>query len=137
MTSYFVYGFATLLIQFITDFYSYCMIICLFGIFDGLFLSSLLPMAYETAESKKLVNQALGYYNTLISFTMIAGPSISGVLFEIFKDYYLAYDIAAGLSLFAGMILLVYPKTGIHHLISFFKTKISKSKSVYDVNNLK
>ena len=61
------YAIGTWLLRYITNFYVYCTIVFIYGVFDAIFLCSLLPMAYEVSDgSSSLVNQALGYFNALI-----------------------------------------------------------------------
>ena len=139
IVAYLAYAFTTIFIRTVTlNFYMYCGAVCMFGIFDGLFLCCILPMAYETAESSKLVNQALGYSNTFISFSMFAGPTISGILFEKFNNYNLAYDIAIATSFVAALVLSFYPDFGLYKTISkiiknFF---VQKSKNAVEQSRI-
>ena len=60
-------AYACMVIKIHNEFFVYCAIIFINGVFDALFLCSLLPMAYEVSDgSSSLVNQALGYFNALI-----------------------------------------------------------------------
>lgn len=80
-------------------------------------------MACEAAESSLLANQALGYYNTIVAFSLISGPSLSGILFEIYGDYDAAYWVAAIGSFGATFILLFYPGQLLNKLMKFFCKK--------------
>ncbi len=72
------YAIGTLATYFIGNFYLYCIVILIYGIFDGLYLCSVMKMAYETTGSSKLVNQAIGYFNSMCAITLVIGPITSG-----------------------------------------------------------
>lgn len=78
--------------------------------------------------SSKLVNQALGYMNTLISFSIVFGPTMSGYLFQIQNNYIMAYNISIATLLAAAIIISFYPDTIICKLINFVKWKYYRQK---------
>jgi len=79
-------------------------------------------MAIETAGSNLYANQALGYYHAIISASFVAGPAVSGYLFEIENNYNLAYMLSYVGSFIGTFFLLFYPGVGFARL--FEKLKI-------------
>jgi MFS family permease len=83
-------------------------------------------MAYEVSgSSSKLVNQAIGYLNTCISFSVIFGPTISGYYFQKYNNYEIGYNLTIGTLLVAMFIQLLYPDL---FFIKFLKKKLFKNK---------
>lgn len=78
-------------------------------------------MAIETAGSNLLANQALGYYHAIISVAFVAGPAVSGYLFEIENNYNLAYTLSYAGSFVGTFFLLFYPGIGFSRLFEKFK----------------
>ena len=105
MAAYLAYAIGTYVIEYTTNIYVYCFIICIFSIFDGLYLCSLIPMACETAESSLYANQALGYASTVSAFAMITAPAVSGAMFEYYSNYDVAYLISSACS-FSGFLIV-------------------------------
>ena len=105
MLAYLAYAIGTFAIYYTTNIYVYCFIICIFSVFDGLYLCSLIPMACETAESSLYANQALGYASTVSAISMVTAPAVSGALFEYYSNYDMAYFISSACS-FAGFLVI-------------------------------
>lgn len=82
-------------------------IIGVFGLADGIYFGFLVPIAYEVAESPKLANQAAGYFQTIVALPVIVGPTVSGILFEHFQNYTLAYHIGGSICLVCSLIQVV------------------------------
>lgn len=80
--------------------------IIILGIFDGILLSFIVPIAYSLAGCHKLANQAIGYYHITMSVTAIAGPTVAGKIFEIYKSYDNAFYLGGLTSIIAGALLL-------------------------------
>ena len=116
------YAISVWLLRYTTNFYVYCAIIFIYGVFDVLFLCSLLPMAYEVSDgSSSLVNQALGYFNALISFSIVLGPTLSGYYFEKYNNYIISYNIVVGTLLVSCFIISFYPDLFLFKLFKFLK----------------
>ena len=94
----------------------------------------MLPMALEVSGgSSKLVNQAIGYMNTFISFSVIFGPTISGYYFQKYNSYEIGYNITIGTLLVAMFIQLLYPDLFFMKFLrkKFFKAKINNPVVLY------
>ena len=116
IAAYFVYGLSALLIIHTNNLYIYLFLNVIFGLFDGLFLLSLVPMAREATESSIYANQALGYASTFSTLSIVLAPAVSGALFEVYNDYYYAYTLSYSFSFLAAFIMLFYPGLFFHNL---------------------
>ncbi len=82
-------------------------IIGIFGLADGIYFGFLVPIAYEVAESTKLANQAVGYFQTFVALPVIIGPTLSGLLFEKYQNYTLAYHIGGSICLVCSFVQIL------------------------------
>ena len=125
------------MVRYISNFYVYCVIICIYGIFDALFLCSLIPMASEVANgSSKLMNQAMGYFNTFIALPIVFGPTLSGYYFQKYNNYIVSYNITIGTLCVSAFIFFFYPDLLVRKLFKhlkqkFFARKISEDLSLF------
>ena len=123
------------MIRYISNFYVYCVIICIYGIFDALFLCALIPMASEVAGgSSKLVNQAMGYFNTFIALSIVFGPTLSGYYFQKYNDYIVSYNITIGTLCASAFIFLFYPNILVWKLFINLKQKFSNKTISEDLS---
>ena len=67
-----------------------------------------MPIAFDVSDSSgKLANQAAGYFQTFVALPVIVGPTISGLLFEKFQNYTLAYHIGGSICLVCAGLQIV------------------------------
>jgi hypothetical protein len=102
------------------------------GISDGVYLGVYLSVAKDTAGSSRGVNQAMGYFSTLLLFPILLGnkilqkicfvnpsslsikksfigPIVAGAIYQHFGGYELAYYQGSVACLLCGLIQLLYP----------------------------
>ena len=102
-----IFGITQILIPWAPNFETLCVIIGIFGLADGLYFGFLVPIAYEVSESTKLANQAAGYFQTFVAIPVIVGPTISGLLFEKFGNYTVAYQLGGSICLVCSFIQIL------------------------------
>jgi hypothetical protein len=83
------------------------LIIGVFGLADGIYFGFLVPIAYEVAESPQLANQAAGYFQTIVATPVSVGPLVTGLLFEKYQNYTLAYEIGGTICLVCSAVQIV------------------------------
>lgn len=77
------------------------------GALDGIWLSFKVPISRYLVGCPSLSNQGTGYYHTAMTLTVVAGPATAGYLFEIYKNYDLAFIIGGTSNLVCAFILIV------------------------------
>jgi hypothetical protein len=87
------YGLVQLTIPFAKSFYILLAQSALLGIFDGVYLSFIVPICFDITKSSTLANQAAGFHHFIISIPSVTGPVLAGKLYEIYNNYTLAFYI--------------------------------------------
>lgn len=76
----------------------------LLGIFDGVYLSFIVPICFDITKSSHLANQAAGFHHAVISIPSVSGPALAGRLYEIYHNYNVAFLIG-GITCLTGAVL--------------------------------
>ena len=99
-----------LTIPFATHFYTLLIQSALLGVFDGVYLSFIVPICSDITGSSKLANQAAGFHHMVISIPSVSGPVVAGSLYENFHNYELAFFIGGSTCLVGAFLqtLLVF-----------------------------
>jgi hypothetical protein len=85
----------------------------LLGIFDGVYLSFIVPICFDITRSSHLANHAAGFHHAFISIPSILGPALAGRLYENFHKYDLAFYIG-GCTCLIGAILQALSMIFVH-----------------------
>jgi hypothetical protein len=102
------------------------------GFIDGVYLSIFLPIVYQLVNfDSRLVNQAVGYFYTIISPCIINGIAMVNKSIKINNDYNFFIDIlylGATLNVISAIILFIFI-----HIIDLIKLKYQQRRN--DDNN--
>ena len=79
--SFFVAGFTQMLLPLAPNCYVLAFLFTVLGIADGIFISFIVPIAYDLSGSSKLTNQATGYFHSFLALTSVSGPALAGLIF--------------------------------------------------------
>lgn len=102
-----IYGVVQITIPYATSFYWFMLQLIILGALDGIWLSFKVPISRHLVGCPSLSNQGTGYYHTAMTLTVVAGPATAGYLFEIYKNYDLAFIIGGTSNLVCAFILIV------------------------------
>ncbi|GAB1605526.1 monocarboxylate transporter 10-like isoform X2 [Argonauta hians] len=103
------FGTTTMVIPFLPSFY-WLIAACLFmGIFDGIFICLLGPIAFDIVGPSK-ASQAIGFLLGIFSVPLMCGPPFAGFLFDRMKTYNVAFHVAGTTPIVGSLLMFFIPK---------------------------
>ena len=97
-----------LMIPFINQFYMLVINQAFQGIFEGIYLSFIIPIACDIAGSSQLANQAIGYYHMSISIPVTLGPVVAGLIYDSFHSYQYAFYFGGFICILSGLMQIFF-----------------------------
>ncbi|XP_022082023.1 monocarboxylate transporter 10-like [Acanthaster planci] len=110
--AFLVIGVTSTLLPVVRNFYALCVMMSFMGIFDGVFVLLIGPIAHDVAGTAD-ASRALGFLFFMMSFPMTAGPPIAGFIYDKLQDYTLAF-LLAGAPPIIGACILFFVRPGDH-----------------------
>ena len=112
------------MIPFANQFYVLVTLSGLLGFLDGLYNALQLTIACDSVGSSQLANQAIGYYHLVISFPVVLGPFIAGLIYDEYHDYQNALIFAGAICILSGLM-----QTAMMVFFSIFDYSRKKNKA--------
>ncbi|CAI9737045.1 monocarboxylate transporter 10-like [Octopus vulgaris] len=107
--AFFGFGTVTMLIPFLPSFYWLIGACLCMGIFDGIFICLLGPIAFDIVGPSK-ASQAIGFLLGLFSVPLMCGPPVAGFLYDKMRNYNIAFHIAGTTPILGSLIMFFIPK---------------------------
>ncbi|XP_038076802.1 monocarboxylate transporter 10-like [Patiria miniata] len=102
--AFLVIGVTSTLLPVVRNFYALCVMMSIMGIFDGIFVLLIGPIAHDVAGTED-ASRGLGFLFFMMSFPMTAGPPIAGFIYDKLQDYTLAFLLAGAPPIIGACIL--------------------------------
>ena len=107
------------------EFKSLIILALVLGCFDGIFVSLWVPIANEICGTRG-TSQAIGFMLGFCSIPLTLGPTFSGYLYDLKKDYVIAFIISGVLPIIGALLM-----TSLH----FFKPRKTTDAEMSDEAN--